>query len=73
MEQLVAQVRQIPQLRNFSDALLLALLANSDYLPDRVFSGVIREFIPVVGCLFWRPSNVNIRIPGRLPLPPSPC
>lgn len=46
MEQLIAKVRQIPRLRSCSDALLLALLANSDYLPDRVFSGVIREFIP---------------------------
>ncbi|KAH7731423.1 Protein EPAC-1 [Aphelenchoides avenae] len=41
MEQLIAKVRRVPQLRSVSDALLLALLANSDYLPDRVFSGVI--------------------------------
>lgn len=59
MEQLIAKVRRVPQLRSVSDALLLALLANSDYLPDRVFSGVIREFISR-RTVYAKLSNVNV-------------
>ncbi|KAI6235374.1 Rap guanine nucleotide exchange factor 1 [Aphelenchoides besseyi] len=41
MEQLVSRIRQIHRLHGLSDALLLHLLSNSDYLPDRVANGVI--------------------------------
>lgn len=44
MEQLVQRIKSIQKnsrLRDISDALLLALLSQSEYVPDRVNSGVI--------------------------------
>lgn len=45
MDQLLAKVRRIKKLSDFPDALLVHLLSNSDFVPDRVASGVICEFI----------------------------
>ncbi|CAD5221809.1 unnamed protein product [Bursaphelenchus xylophilus] len=41
MDTLLARIRRIRRLNEFSDSLLLHLLANSDYVPDRVAAGVI--------------------------------
>ncbi|KHN84804.1 hypothetical protein Tcan_03801 [Toxocara canis] len=41
MDHLVARIRRQGRLSTLSDALLLALLANSDCLPERVANGVL--------------------------------
>ncbi|VDK23838.1 unnamed protein product [Anisakis simplex] len=42
MDHLVARIRRQGRLSALSDALLLALLANSDCVPERVANGVLR-------------------------------
>ncbi|TKR65290.1 hypothetical protein L596_025714 [Steinernema carpocapsae] len=41
MDHLVARVRRVGKLKNLSDALLLRILDNSDFVPDRVANGVV--------------------------------
>jgi hypothetical protein len=45
MEQLITRVRRIRQMADFPEALLVHLLSNSDFVPDRVTSGIIRKFL----------------------------
>lgn len=43
MDRLVARIRRQGRFSKLSDALLLTLLANSDCVPERIASGVLRE------------------------------
>lgn len=43
MDRLVARIRCQGRLKSLSDALLLALLGNSDCVPERIAPGVIRK------------------------------